>query len=76
MKSEKERCLYCFHILFENVFVAHHGFSTFVKVPHIRIEATGYQQYCMCPRCFSKNVVVSVNDQMGFNQLRVSHIEN
>ena len=76
MDFEIVKCLYCNHILFQNVFISHNGYSAFIRIPKIRIEATGYQQYCMCPHCFAKNVLVTTINQKGFRQLIVSHLEN
>ena len=76
MNAAKEKCLYCNHILFEYIADDDNGHEATVTIPHIRIETTGYKQYCMCPRCFSKNVLVHTTSQQGLRHLIVSHIEN
>jgi hypothetical protein len=76
MNSAREKCLYCNHVLFENVTTEDNGHTAYIRIPHIRIEAMGYKQYCMCPRCFSKNVLVHNTNQQGLRELIVSHLEN
>ena len=74
MMSKKEKCLYCGQVLFKKAIVDELGHTLVAKGRTDILELKGCEQYCMCPHCFSKNVLVHIKNPMGVNELKVSHL--